>query len=115
MLYYCIQWHLRHVNGILSLNNSTTTTFPPSVTGLLRDREAQICAFKAYTKHLASMIRHAQFAMELIQGLVGTCFPYVMPLSERWGRKEPLLRDVQHKAVYQLNPTGSIIKFQYSS
>jgi hypothetical protein len=49
--------------------------------------------------------------MERIQDVVATYFRYVM-LSHRWERKEPLLRDIQGKVVYDLDPVGGIPKLQ---
>ena len=82
--------------------------------GLLCDREAQINAFKTSTEYktlFASMVKRADFGMGPIRDVVGAYFRCVM-LSHRWEGKEPLLRDVQGKIVYDLNPVGGNIKLQ---
>jgi len=83
-------------------------------TGHLCDREVQIDAFKASTEYkelLSSILVHIDLQMERIQDVVATYFRYVM-LSHRWEGKEPLLRDIQGKVVYDLDPVGGIPKLQ---
>jgi hypothetical protein len=87
-----------------------------TITGLLCDREAQISVFKASSEYkglLSSTMRHAdlRLMMERIKEVVGTYFRCVM-LSHRWEEKEPLLHDIQEKAVYKLGPVGGIVKLQ---
>jgi len=71
-------------------------------------------AFKTsteYKKFLASTIKPADLRSELIENAVGTYFRFVT-LSHRWQGKEPLLSDIQDKAVYTLNPVGGMVKLQ---
>ncbi|KAG2152801.1 hypothetical protein DEU56DRAFT_907981 [Suillus clintonianus] len=85
-----------------------------TTSGLLCDREAQICAFKLSTKYkelLSSIINHADIQMERIKEVVAFYFRFVM-LSHRWEGKEPLLHDIKNKAVYELDPAGGIMKLQ---
>jgi len=85
-----------------------------TATGRLCNREAQINAFKAsteYKKLLASMVKRADLRMEPIHDVVATYFRCVM-LSHRWEGKEPSLRDIHGKAVYELDPVGGIAKVQ---
>lgn len=49
--------------------------------------------------------------METINEAVAKYFSWVM-LSHRWERKEPLLRDIQDKVMYELDPVGTIVKLQ---
>jgi hypothetical protein len=49
--------------------------------------------------------------MERIKDAVAKYFSWAM-LSHRWERKEPLLRDIQNKAIYDLDPVGNIVKLQ---
>ncbi|KAG1778425.1 hypothetical protein EV702DRAFT_180396 [Suillus placidus] len=49
--------------------------------------------------------------MEPITEPVAKYFRWVM-LSDRWERKEPLLRDIQDKFIYDLDPVGTIVKLQ---
>jgi hypothetical protein len=83
-------------------------------TGRLCDKDAQIHTFIMSTEYkglLASIFRHADLSTELIQDVVRTYFRYVM-LSHRWEGKEPSLRDIRGKIVYDANQVGGIAKLQ---
>ncbi|KAG2147843.1 uncharacterized protein EDB93DRAFT_1250352 [Suillus bovinus] len=83
-------------------------------TGLLCDREAQICTFKAsieYKKLVSTTITHPGFTTTQIKEVVMSYFRYAM-LSHRWEGKEPLLQDIQGKVIYGLDPVGGIVKLQ---
>ncbi|KAG2152802.1 hypothetical protein DEU56DRAFT_977193 [Suillus clintonianus] len=85
-----------------------------TTSGLLCDREAQICAFKLSTEYkglLSLIIKHADIRMERIKEVVAFYFRCVM-LSHRWEGKEPLLQDIKDKVVYKLNPVNGIVKLQ---
>ncbi|KAG0698020.1 hypothetical protein DFH29DRAFT_124342 [Suillus ampliporus] len=85
-----------------------------TATGHLCNRDAQIHAFSTSTEYkelLSSTIMHADLQQERIKDVVGTYFHYVM-LSHRWEGQEPLLRDIQDKLVYELDPVGGIAKLQ---
>ncbi|KAG1758138.1 heterokaryon incompatibility protein-domain-containing protein [Suillus occidentalis] len=85
-----------------------------TTSGLLCDREAQICAFKLSTEFkglLSFVIKHADIRMERIKEVVAFHFRCVM-LSHMWEEKEPLLHDIKDKVVYKLNPVGGIVKLQ---
>jgi hypothetical protein len=76
--------------------------------------KVQIHAFKTSTEYkelLSSTLVHVDLQMERIQDVVAMYFHYVM-LSHRWEEKEPLLRDIQDKLVYDLDPVSSIPKLQ---
>jgi hypothetical protein len=92
--------------------------FPPrlfdTTTGLLHDRDAQINAFKTSTQYkelLSLTIKHADRRSERIKEAITTYFRYAM-LSHRWERKEPLLHDIQEKAMYELEPVDGMHKLQ---
>jgi len=83
-------------------------------TGHLCDREAQIHTFimsPKYRELLASKLKHGHISMEPIRDVVQTYFRYVM-LSHRWEGKEPLLRDIKDKKVYEAKHIGGIAKLQ---
>ncbi|KAG0694178.1 hypothetical protein DFH29DRAFT_336313 [Suillus ampliporus] len=83
-------------------------------TGFLCNREARIHAFKKsieYQDLLLSAINHRDFETERIKEVVETYFRYVM-LSHRWEGTEPLLHDIQDKAVYELKAAGGFVKLQ---
>ncbi|KAG2360646.1 hypothetical protein BDR07DRAFT_133298 [Suillus spraguei] len=85
-----------------------------TTTGLLCDRETQISTFKSsieYNELVSSTITHRDIDMKRVEGVVGTYFRYAM-LSHRWEGKEPLLQDIQGRAVYMLTPVGGIAKLQ---
>ncbi|KIK44140.1 hypothetical protein CY34DRAFT_803057 [Suillus luteus UH-Slu-Lm8-n1] len=85
-----------------------------TATGRLCNRDAQINAFTESTQYkelLRSFDTHGSLQMERIKNAVAKYFSWVM-LSHRWERKEPLLRDIQNKAIYNLDPVGNIVKLQ---
>jgi hypothetical protein len=85
-----------------------------TTSGLLCDREAQICGFKLSTEYkgLSSLIvKHADIRTERIKEVVTLYFRCVM-LSHMWQGKEPLLHDIKDKVVYELNPVDGIVKLQ---
>ncbi|KAG0696209.1 hypothetical protein DFH29DRAFT_212618 [Suillus ampliporus] len=82
--------------------------------GRLCDRDAQMNIFKASTQYkelLSLTMKHEDLHLQHIEEAVGMYFRCVM-LSHRWEKKEPLLHDIQEKAVYELDPVGGIIKLQ---
>ncbi|KAG2361368.1 heterokaryon incompatibility protein-domain-containing protein [Suillus spraguei] len=85
-----------------------------TTSGLLCDREAQICAFKLSTEYkelLSLIIKHADIRTQRIKEVVSFYFRCVM-LSHMWRGKEPLLHDIKNKVVYELNPVDGIGKLQ---
>ncbi|KAJ8597767.1 WD40 repeat-like protein [Rhizopogon salebrosus TDB-379] len=92
--------------------------FPPrlfhTTTGLLHDRNAQINVFETSTQYkelLSLTMKHADRRLECIEEVVMTYFRYAM-LSHRWEEQEPLLHDIQGKAVYKLELVGGVHKLQ---
>ena len=85
-----------------------------TVAGKLCDQGAQINAFKSsteYNKLLSSTMKHSDFPPERVTEAVDMYFRYVM-LSHRWEEPEPLLRDIQDKDIYELDPVGIIAKLR---
>jgi hypothetical protein len=85
-----------------------------TTSGLLFDREAQICAFKLSTEYkglLSLIVKHADIRTERIKEVVTLYFRCVM-LTHMWQGKEPLLHDIKDKVVYELNPVDGIVKLQ---
>ena len=93
--------------------------FPPRLldthNGTLCDRDSQIAQFeksREYNQLLSSasaMDGAAQVTH--IREAVSTYFRYVT-LSHRWGKFEPLLRDIDGRVVYDLDPTDGLSKLQ---
>ncbi|KIM60581.1 hypothetical protein SCLCIDRAFT_26461 [Scleroderma citrinum Foug A] len=85
-------------------------------TGKLCDRDSQITQFEQsgeYNQLLSSASTMDALAPDTthIREVVSTYFRYVT-LSHRWGRFEPLLRDIDGRDIYNLDPTDGISKLQ---
>jgi len=93
--------------------------FPPRLlnihTGMLCDRDSQISHFEKsqeYDKLLTSAsVPGTLRETSRIRSVVSTYFRYAT-LSHRWGKFEPLLRDIEGKVVYDLDPTDGLSKLQ---
>ena len=93
--------------------------FPPRLldtrTGKLCDRDSQITQFVKsgeYDQLLSSASAMGSPAqVSHIREVVSTYFRYVT-LSHRWGKFEPLLRDIHGRVIYDLDPTDGISKLQ---
>ncbi|KAI6119481.1 hypothetical protein EV401DRAFT_1888218 [Pisolithus croceorrhizus] len=88
---------------------------PHTPTGVLCGRDAQISHFKGSCQYqqllsMVSLLDHQRLNME-IDDVVSEYFEFVM-LSHRWGKGEPLLRDIQGKCVYDLGDTDGEAKLQ---
>ena len=94
--------------------------FPPRLldtrTGKLCDRDSQITQFEKsgeYGQLLSSMSTMDTSAQVThIREVVSTYFRYVT-LSHRWGKFEPLLRDIHGRVIYDLDPTDGLSKLQF--
>ncbi|KAH7903768.1 hypothetical protein BJ138DRAFT_1107400, partial [Hygrophoropsis aurantiaca] len=85
-----------------------------TTTGRLCDRGELINTFKAtphYKELISSMTTNAKFDHQRIAELVNNYFRYTM-LSHRWEGEEPLLRNIQHKSVYDLESLYPVTKLQ---
>ena len=93
--------------------------FPPRLldthTGLLCGRDSQISHFEKsqeYNKLLSSASAPGALPeTSHIHSIVSTYFRYVT-LSHRWGKFEPLLRDIEGKVVYDMDPRDGLSKLQ---
>ena len=93
--------------------------FPPRLlhteNGILCDRDAQIMHFENSQEYeqLVSLISALDTPSQTahIRDVVLTYFRYVT-LSHRWGKFEPLLRDIEKQVVYDLDTTGGLLKLQ---
>ena len=98
---------------------SILETFPPRLlntqTGYLCDRDALITDFdnSSECRQLLSSAAALDSSQceEHIHETVSAYFQYAT-LSHRWGKDEPLLRDVQGRPIYQLDLTDGLIKLQ---
>ncbi|KAG2349027.1 WD40 repeat-like protein [Suillus weaverae] len=85
-----------------------------TTTGLLCDREAQIRIFKMSTEYnelLLFKMKYSDLKMKHIEEVAAMYLSCAM-LSHRWEGNEPLLHDIQDKAVYDLDALGGIMKLQ---
>jgi hypothetical protein len=64
-----------------------------------------------YKEILSSSMTNAPLQMGPIEEAVAKYFSWVM-LSHTWESKEPLLHDIQDKAIYDLDPVGTMVKLQ---
>jgi hypothetical protein len=64
-----------------------------------------------YKEILSSSMTRVPLQTEPIEEAVARYFSWVM-LSHRWESKEPLLHDIQDKAIYDLDPVGTMVKLQ---
>jgi len=93
--------------------------FPPRLldtnTGMLRNRDSQVAHFEKsedYNQLLSSAsAMDASAQATHIREVVSIYFRYVT-LSHRWGKFEPLLRDIDGRVIYNLDPTDGISKLQ---
>ncbi|KAL4063156.1 hypothetical protein J3A83DRAFT_4107118, partial [Scleroderma citrinum] len=82
---------------------------------MLCDRDSQISRLEnsqVYNQLLSSASALDSFPpTSRIRKVVSTYFRYVT-LSHRWGRSEPLLRDIEKRVIYDLDPTDGLSKLQ---
>jgi hypothetical protein len=64
-----------------------------------------------YKEILSSSMTHTPLQRDPIKKGIAKYFSWAM-LSHRWGKKEPLLRDIQYKVVYDLKAVGGNVKLQ---
>ena len=93
--------------------------FPPRLlhteNGTLCNRDAQMMHFensqeyKQLVTSVSALNTHSQTAH--IRDVVLTYFRYVT-LSHRWGKFEPLLRDIEKEVIYDLDTTDGLLKLQ---
>ncbi|KIM55201.1 hypothetical protein SCLCIDRAFT_97094, partial [Scleroderma citrinum Foug A] len=83
-------------------------------TGMLCDRDSQISHFEKSQECNRLLTASAPGTLPEIghiRSVVSTYFRYVT-LSHRWGKFEPLLRDIEGEVVYDLDPTDGLSKLQ---
>ena len=93
--------------------------FPPRLldthNGTLCDRDSQILHFESSQEYkqlvLSASILDTLPRTTHIHAVVSTYFRYVT-LSHRWGKFEPLLRDIDGKVIYDLYRTDGLSKLQ---
>ena len=93
--------------------------FPPRLlhteNGTLCDRDAQMMHFENSQeyKQLASSVSALDALSQTahIRDVVLTYFRYVT-LTHRWGKFEPLLRDIEKQVIYDLDTTDGFLKLQ---
>ncbi|KAI6143856.1 hypothetical protein EDD17DRAFT_198087 [Pisolithus thermaeus] len=99
--------------------SETLEGIPPRLlhtpTGVLCNRDEQLSKFKDSPQYKqlpspTSLLNSQQLEAE-IKNVVSECFAFAT-LSHRWGSREPLLRDVEGKNIYDLGRTGGLAKLQ---
>ncbi|KAI6008164.1 hypothetical protein F5J12DRAFT_65921 [Pisolithus orientalis] len=97
----------------------TLKTMPPRLlhtgTGTLCNRNVQISRFmgsQQCNQLLSSCAKcDPDQRMRLIRTEVSRYFQFVM-FSHRWGKREPLLRDIEDRAIYNMRAKGGLRKLQ---
>ncbi|KAL4061691.1 hypothetical protein V8B97DRAFT_1010287 [Scleroderma yunnanense] len=95
----------------------TLGSLPPRLlnthTGAICNRDALISAFEnsQQCEQLLLSAKTRPTALPDIYDTVSTYFKYVT-LSHRWGKDEPLLRDIQDQSIYEMNPTDGRVKLE---
>ncbi|KAG2757384.1 WD40 repeat-like protein [Suillus brevipes Sb2] len=83
-----------------------------TTTGFLCDREAQTRIFNTSTEYKELLLFKMKYPnLKHIEEVASMYFSCAM-LSHRWEGNEPLLHDIQDKAVYDLDAPGGIVKLQ---
>ncbi|KAL4076604.1 hypothetical protein V8B97DRAFT_2004332 [Scleroderma yunnanense] len=93
--------------------------FPPRLlhtpTGILCDRSSQMSRFEKSLQYKQLLSSASALEPPLrsghIRSVISTYFGYVT-LSHRWGKCEPLLRDIEGRGIYDMDPTDGISKLQ---
>ena len=78
-------------------------------TGIIHNRDALVLAFEnsqQYKQLLSSTTVHS---MDSIRDTVSAYYRFVT-LSHRWGKDEPLLRQIQGRPVYEMDHTDGLVK-----
>ncbi|KAI6111674.1 hypothetical protein EDD16DRAFT_948267 [Pisolithus croceorrhizus] len=95
----------------------TLENIPPRLlhtqSGIMCNRDAQLFKFKDSLQYKRLLSRrfspNSQQLKAEIEDVVSECFAFAT-LSHRWGSGEPLLRDIEGKNIYDLNPTHGLEK-----
>ncbi|KAL4071850.1 hypothetical protein J3A83DRAFT_4371814 [Scleroderma citrinum] len=94
---------------------SVLKDFPPRLldthTGMLCNHDSQILRFEKGQEYDMLLSSPTLPSVSYIRSVVSTYFRYVT-LSHRWGRLEPLLRDIEGQPIYDLDLTGGLSKLQ---
>ena len=93
--------------------------YPPRLlytpNGMLCDRNSQISHFESSHGFnqlmLSALTSDNSLPVTHIRATVSTYFRYVT-LSHRWGNSEPLLRNIEGRAIYDLDTTDGLSKLQ---
>ena len=104
---------------IANIVSEVLKTFPPRLldtySGMLCDRVSQALHFKNSEeyKQLVSSVSALDPPLQVshIRTIVPAYFRYVT-LSHRWGNFEPLLRDIEGRVIYDLDPSDGLSKLQ---
>ncbi|KAI6119148.1 hypothetical protein EDD16DRAFT_947259 [Pisolithus croceorrhizus] len=95
----------------------TLENIPPRLlhtqSGILCNRDAQLSRFKDGPQYKRLLSRRSSANSQQLEAevkdVVSECFAFAT-LSHRWGSGEPLLRDVEGRNIYDLNPTNGLEK-----
>ncbi|KAI6111151.1 hypothetical protein F5141DRAFT_1112787 [Pisolithus sp. B1] len=110
---YEVSQVIRHV--IFEILETAPTRLLHTHTGTLCDRDSQISYFTSgpqYKQLLSSALSYDPVERAChIHTAVSRYFRFVM-FSHRWGEGEPILHDIQGRAIYDMPPSGGMKKLQ---
>ena len=78
-------------------------------TGIIHDRDALVSAFENSQQYKQLLSLTTVHSMDSIRDTVSAYYRFVT-LSHRWGKDEPLLRQIQRRPVYEMDPTAGLVK-----
>ena len=80
-------------------------------TGIICDRDALVSAFENSQQYKQLLSLTTAHPTDSIRDTVSAYYRFVT-LSHRWGKDEPLLRQIQGRPVYEMDPTDGLVKLQ---
>ena len=80
-------------------------------TGIICDRDALVSAFENSQQYKQLLLLTTAHPTDSIRDTISAYYRFVT-LSHRWGKDEPLLRQIQGRPVYEMDPTDGLVKLQ---
>ena len=104
------------VKRIMHVVYKSLESLPPRLlnthTGVLCDRDALATEFEKSPEYQQLLLSAASYPSDThISSIVSSYFKYVT-LSHRWGKDEPLLRHIQDRIIYDMDPKDGLLKLQ---
>ena len=105
-----------NMKRIMNIVYKSLESLPPRLlnthTGVLCDRDALVSEFEKSPEYQQLLPSAAPYPSDTrISSIVLSHFKYVT-LSHRWGKDEPLLRHIQDRIIYDMDPKDGLLKLQ---